>query len=223
MTAERTAENPIQLAVITGGHGYDVRNFHRFFRSLPGVDAYIQHMDDFASARAEVRDGYDVALFYTMLMDGPRDDGPWYAGKPETALAHLGETAQGIILLHHAILAYPQWPLWSEIAGIEDRSFRHHPEQTVRIEIARPAHPITAGRSAWQMEDETYLMDEPDEDSEILLTADHPKSMKAIAWARTHKRARVVCFQSGHDNLTWANPGFGETVARAIRWTARRI
>ena len=75
MAAERTAENPIQLAVITGGHGYDVRNFHRFFRSLPGVDAYVQHMDDFASARPEVRDGYDVALFYTMLMDGPSDDG----------------------------------------------------------------------------------------------------------------------------------------------------
>ncbi len=180
-TAERTAENPIQLAVITGGHGYDVRNFHRFFRSLQGVDAYIQHMDDFASARAELRDGYDVALFYAMLMDGPSDDGPWYAGKPETALAHLGETEQGIILLHHAILAYPQWPVWNQIAGIEDRSFRHHPEQSLRIEIASPEHPVTAGRSDWQMEDETYMMDEPAAGSEILLTADHPKSMQAIA------------------------------------------
>ena len=223
MATERTAEDPVQLAVITGGHGYDVRNFHRFFRSLPGVDAYIQHMDDFASARAEVRDGYDVALFYTMLMDGPSDDGPWYAGRPQSALARLGETEQGIILLHHAILAYPQWPVWSEIAGIQDRSFRHHPEQKLRIEIASPEHPVTAGRSAWEMEDETYMMDGPGADSEILLTADHPKSMQAIAWARTHKRARVLCFQSGHDNLTWANPGFAETVARAIRWTARRI
>ncbi len=223
MATERTAEDPVQLAVITGGHGYDVRNFHRFFRSLPGVDAYIQHMDDFAAARAEVRDGYDVALFYTMLMDGPSDDGPWYAGRPQSALAHLGETEQGIILLHHAILAYPQWPVWNEIAGIEDRSFRHHPEQKLRIEIASPEHPITAGRCAWEMEDETYMMDGPGADSEILLTADHPKSMQAIAWARTHKRARVLCFQSGHDNLTWANPGFAETVARAIRWTARRI
>ena len=189
MATERTAEDPVQLAVITGGHGYDVRNFHRFFRSLPGVDAYIQHMDDFASTRAELRDGYDVALFYTMLMDGPSDDVPWYAGRPQSALAHLGETAQGIILLHHAILAYPQWHAWNEIAGIENRSFRHHPEQTVRIEIASPEHPITAGRSAWEMEDETYVMDGPGADSEILLTADHPMSMKAIAWARTHKRA----------------------------------
>ena len=117
MGTDKTTQDPISCAVITGGHGYDVLNFHRFFRGLAGVDAYIQHMDDFASARANVRDSYDVVLFYTMLMDGPTDDGgPWYAGRPKTALEHLGETEQGIVLLHHAILAYPQWPVWSEIA-----------------------------------------------------------------------------------------------------------
>ena len=171
-----------------------------------------------------VRDGYDVVVFYTMLMDGPTDDGgPWYAGRPKTALEHLGETEQGIVLLHHAILAYPQWPVWSEIVGIQDRSFGHHPEQTLRVEIANPEHPITGGRNAWEMADETYMMDEPGKDSEILLTANHPKSMGAIAWARMHRRARVFCFQSGHDNLTWANPHFGETVLRGIQWVAQRI
>ena len=223
MGTDQTTQNPIQCAVITGGHGYDVRNFHRLFRSLPEVDAYIQHMDDFASGRASVRDGYDVALFYTMLMEGPSDDGPWYAGKPQAALARLGETAQGIVLLHHAILAYPQWPVWSEMVGIGDRSFGHHPEQTLRVEIANSEHPITAGLTAWEMDDETYLMEEPDADSDIFLTAEHTKSMRAIAWARMHKRARVVCIQSGHDNLSWANPNFGEILARAIHWTARRI
>ena len=223
MATDKTTDEPIQCAVITGGHGYDVRNLHRFFRGLAGVDAYIQHMDDFACARPSARDGYDVALFYTMLMDGPSDDVPWYAGRPKTALEHLGETAQGIILLHHAILAYPQWPLWSEMVGIRERSFGHHPEQTLRVEIANPEHPITTSLNAWEMADETYMMDEPDADSDILLTADHPKSMNAIAWTRKYKRTRVVCFQSGHDNLTWANPNFGEIVARAIQWAAQRI
>jgi len=224
MAKDRTIEDLIRCAVITGGHGYDVLNFHRFFRGLAGVDAYIQHMDDFASARANVRDSYDVVLFYTMLMEGPTDDdGPWYAGRPRTALEHLGETEQGIVLLHHSILAYPQWPVWSEIAGIRDRRFGHHPEQTLRIEIADPEHPVTRGRNAWEMADETYMMDEPGTDSEILLTADHPRSMGAIAWTRMHRRARVFCFQSGHDNLTWANPGFGETVLCGIQWAAQRI
>ena len=224
MGTVKTTDEPIRCAVITGGHGYDVLNFHRFFRGLAGIDAYIQHMDDFASARASVRDGYDVVLFYTMLMDGPTDDGgPWYAGRPKTALAHLGETEQGIVFLHHAILAYPQWPVWSEMVDIRDRSFGHHPEQTLRVEIASSEHPITRGMNAWEMADETYMMEEPGADSEILLRADHPRSMRAIAWARMYRHARVFCFQSGHDNLTWANPGFGETVLRGIQWAARRI
>ena len=223
MDPDKTTEAPIRCAVITGGHGYDVLNFHRFFRDLAGVDAYIQHMDDFASSRPAARDRYDVALFYTMLMDGPSDDGPWFAGRPKTALEQLGQTEQGIVVLHHAILAYPQWPVWNEIVGIRERSFGHHPEQTVRVEIANPDHPVTTGLSAWEMADETYTMQEPGADSDILLTVEHPKSMRAIAWARMHKRARVVCFQSGHDNLTWANPNFGEIVSRAIRWAARRI
>ena len=224
MGTVKTTDEPIRCAVITGGHGYDVLNFHRFFRGLAGVDAYIQHMDDFASARASVRDGYDAVLFYTMLMDGPTDDGgPWYAGRPKTALERLGETEQGIIFLHHAILAYPQWPVWSEMVDIRDRSFGHHPEQTLRVEIASSEHPITRGMNAWEMADETYMMEEPGADSEILLTADHPRSMRAIAWARMYRQARVFCFQSGHDNLTWANPGFGETVLRGIQWAAQRI
>lgn len=41
---------PITVAVITGGHSYDVMSFQRLFRSLDGVEAYIQHMDDFATS-----------------------------------------------------------------------------------------------------------------------------------------------------------------------------
>jgi type 1 glutamine amidotransferase len=223
-TPKTTQEDAIRCAVVTGGHGYDVPNFQRFFRGLSGIDAYIQHMDDFASARASARDRYDVVLFYTMLMEGPADDGgPWYAGRPKTALEHLGETEQGIVVLHHAILAYPQWPVWNEMVGIQKRSFDHYPEQTLHVDIANAVHPITAGLNAWEMEDETYIMDEPGADSDILLTADHPKSMRAIAWTRLHKQARVFCIQSGHDNLTWSNPNFGEIVARSIRWVARAI
>jgi len=209
MVPVETIQEPLKCAVITGGHGHDVLHLHRFFRGLPDVDAYVQHMDDFASARASARDSYD--------------GGPWYSGRPKTAWEHLGETEQGIVILHHAILAYPQWPVRNQKVGIQDRSFDHHPEQILRVEIANSDHPITTGLHAWEMADETYMMDEPGADSDILSTADHPKSMSAIAWTRLHKRARVFCFQSGHDNLTWSNPNFGALVSRGIQWAAPRI
>ena len=89
----------IRLAVVTGGHGFDLINLTRLLRELPGVDAYLQHMDDFTWAKDDVRDGYDAVMFYGMLKETPVDEGlPWYQGKPKRALERLGETGQGIIV-----------------------------------------------------------------------------------------------------------------------------
>jgi hypothetical protein len=219
------AEGRVRVAVVTGGHAYDVVNFHRLFRELPGVDAYIQHMDDFASTPAELRDAYDVALFYIMLMEGPTDEGrPWYEGKPRAALSHLGETEQGIVVLHHALLAYPTWELWDEVVGVPDRrEFGYDMDQTLRIAVTATEHHITAGLRAWEMVDETYTMNEPGDDNTVLLTTDHPKSMTSIAWTREFRNSRVFCFQSGHDNQTWIDASFREVLARGIQWCARRI
>ena len=37
----------IRVAVVTGGHSFNVVEFHDLFGQLSGIRAYIQHMDDF--------------------------------------------------------------------------------------------------------------------------------------------------------------------------------
>ena len=218
------ADKPVKTAVVTGGHPFDVVNFHHLFEGLEGVRAYVQHMDDFATTSERERDSYESVVFYTMLRSEPRDEGlPGYLGKPRAVLEHLGETGQGILLLHHAILGSANWPLWNELVGIRDRSFGYHHDQSVRVEPAAVAHPITRGIAAWEMIDETYTMADAGEDSDTLLTTHHPKSMRTLAWTRTHKNARVFCFQSGHDNQTWVNGEFRGILRRGIHWCARRI
>ena len=72
------------------------------------------------------------------------------------------------------------------------------------------------------MVDETCTMADAGEGSGTLLTVDHPKSMKTLAWTRSHKESRVFCFESGHDNVTWVNAEFRNVLQRGIRWCARR-
>lgn len=212
---EKSRPTPLRVAVVTGGHPYDVLNFNKLFRTLPGVDAYIQHMEDFVTTPAGVREQYDVVLFYHML--GP------VSAPAKAALEQLGTTKQGLVVLHHTLMAYPQWPAWSALAGITERSkFGFHGGQTFKVQVTGRDHPITRGLEPWTMSDETYTMAEPGEGSEILLTVEHPKSMKALAWARAYKQSRVFCLQSGHDNVTWANPGFREVLLRGLRWSAAR-
>lgn len=214
--------DPIRTAVVTGGHGYDVPGFHGLFRGLKGVDAYIQHMDDFASSNEEIRDSYDVVTFYIMLKETPADEGmPWYCGKPRAALEHLGETKQGVLVLHHAILAYPEWQLWNDIVGINNRKFGFHIGENVHVDVVAD-HPITNGVTAWDMVDETYTMDDADNGSEILLTIEHEKSMKTIGWTRQHKQSRVFCFQCGHDAQTWTEKPFQRVLTQGIEWCAGR-
>jgi 2-desacetyl-2-hydroxyethyl bacteriochlorophyllide A dehydrogenase len=210
-----------KVAFVSGGHPYEVVNLHAALRALPGLDIYPQHMDDWTAA-GPARQTYDVVVFYHMLMDGPPDKGAWYQGAVRAALEELGTTGQGIVVLHHATLGYPQWKLWSDLVGIENRKFGYHQNQQFRVHVADAGHPITRGLQDWDMPDETYTMDEPlaANGNTPLLTVEHPKSMKCIAWTRQFKQARVFCFASGHDGQTFSHPMFREVLGRGIRWVA---
>jgi uncharacterized protein len=215
----------IKLAVITGGHSFDVQPFHQLFRSLPGIDAYIQHTDEFSSEPQEMWDSYDALVFYSMFRDTPQDDGPWYTGKPKTVLEHLGETKQGIVILHHALLAYPDWSIWDEITGMAARHLRsYHSNEQIRVDVTDRQHPVAKGVNPWEMVDETYVMDEtimPDAvpGNHICLTTQHLVSMRHIGWTRQYRQARVFCFASGHGSATYGDPNFQAVLANGIRWT----
>ena len=212
------------VAVVTGGHAYDVPGLNTLFRSLPDADCYIQHMEDYISDSGKVRDEYDVVLFYNMPTGTPPENVPGYEGRIGKVLETLGEKNQGVFLLHHAILTYQDWPVWSELVGIRNRELTsYHHDERILVQVEDLDHPITQGLGSWDMVDETYVMDDPDATSRVLLAADHPKSMKAIAWTRTVKKARVFCFQSGHDNKTYTDSHFREVVRRGIQWCAGRI
>ena len=218
MTSSLPETDQITAAVITGDHAFDVPGFHAVFREMSEVDSYVQHQDNFAADVGRVRDRYDVLVFYNMPRETPAD-----GSRAKAVLEALGETGQGIFLLHHAILAYREWPFWNELVGIQDRSFGYDHSQEIRVEVQVPDHPITQGLEAWDMVDETYSMDGPDADSDELLVVDHPKSMKTIGWARRFRESRVYCFQSGHDNLTYVDPNFRAVILRGIQWCAGRI
>jgi len=209
----------LRVAVITGNHSFDVPGFHRLFRALPGVDAYIQDLENWAADAGKAREAYDVALFYNMHTTTPDA----MQGRAREALEWLGETEQGIVVLHHAVLAFPDWPLWSEVCGIADRTLAsyHHGER-LWIQIANADHYITHGLAPWEMVDETYVMRDAGEGNDILLTVDHPQSARTVGWTRSYKRARVFCCLLGHDDEAYSNPHFRTVLQRGTEWVARR-
>ena len=218
-----SADEKIKTAVITGHHPFDVPAFHAAFRSLPEIDFYPQHMEEFAADEGDRRAEYDALLFFNFHQATPEATGSRQDRQTRAALEQLGASEQGIFILHHGLLAYPQWQLWADLVGIADRSFDVHMDHQLKIQVADPQHPITRGLSGWEMQDETYVMAEPDSSNEVLLSTDDAKSMRSIAWTRRYKRARVFCFQSGHDHHAYGNPNFRLLISRGIQWAAGRI
>ena len=230
------ANGKIKTAVITGGHPYDVVGLQSMLCNIPEIEAYPQNMWEFVLDPACDPRNYEVLLFYNMHLRTPAEGGPWEdyqiwikdqsaadAAMKET-LEGLREGDQGIFLLHHALKAFADWPLWRELSGMRTRGNigGWAEEQTVHIDIADTEHPITATLEPFDIVDETYDIDDADEDSHILLTTDHPQSMKTIAWTRTFGKARVCCYQGGDDNQAYSNPGFRTVVGRGIQWLAGR-
>ena len=212
--------NKIKVAVIVGEHPYDVPSFQKAFESIDGIECYYQNMQEFTSSEQEMPGGtkwYDVLVFYNFHKATPAEKSPWFCGDTKGVLEKLGQTGQGILILHHALLAYREWSKWSDICGMKDRSFAYHVGQNVDYQIVKQ-HPITEGVDNFSMIDETYEMKSADEGSDVLVTTDHPKSAKSILWTRTHGNAKIVCYASGHDATAFNNPNFRKLVANSIKW-----
>jgi uncharacterized protein len=214
----------IRTAVVTGGHAFQVPPFYEVFRAMPEVDFYPQALDEF-TFDAELATAYDVVVFYHMHRFKPGDELPWYQGNMFKTLERLGTTPQGILMLHHSLVAFQEWPFWSEVIGMGDRTMRSfHMGQEVHVEVADPEHPVTRGLTPWTMTDETYRMPDADpaDGNTILLTTSHDPSARTLAWARTFRESRVLCYQAGHDFMAFDDPNFRAVVHNGIRWLARR-
>lgn len=220
MPGLNTENGKLKVAVIEGFHPFEVPQWINLFQKIDRVDFYFQTIDNWAVDCAGCRNEYDVSLFYNMNMS--LDESP-FKDQLIKALDELKQNKKGKIILHHALLSWPEMSLWSELAGIEDRKFDYHPEQNYSIQVTNQKHPITEGLDDWSIEDETYTMADAESGNEILLTADHPKSMNTIAWTREVDDSRVFCFQCGHDHLAWENPNFIEILKRGILWCASKI
>ncbi len=203
----------MKIAVVTGEHGFREKDFDKVFNSMEGIEFVRVDLDIFVDDPNQKE--YDTVVFYNFHRPYPTDT-------QARSILELTERGQGIVILHHAILAFPEWDAFSDMCGIDERAdFGYFPKQTFQVQIADSNHPITEGLTDWEMGDETYTMKSAGEESTILLTTDHPDSMDVLGWSREYLNSRIFCLQSGHDNVTYSNPNFREVLQRGIQWCAK--
>ncbi len=223
------------VAVVTGGHPFDVVGLHNLFRRLDSVNAYIQHYDDYIYDWGDVRTAYDVVIFYNFHREAPGSEQRIWRRPAREALQSLGESKQGIIVLHHALDAFPKWDFWSDLVGFDRMAWaaandvQLHFDETIPVTLADPEHAITRGLDDFTIEGETWEAPGvedlgPYDDCHVLLTTGHPKQMpRQLAWTREYREARVLYLQPGHDLRSFEDINFRTILQRGIQWAAGRL
>lgn len=218
--------DPIRIAVVTGGHDFDEVPFLELFKSLDGVDfVHLPQKDDSEFLENIENWPYDVIVLYNMsrnISETRREN-----------LLKLLDKGVGLVVLHHAIANYPDWPEYKEIIGaayfLEDSEYKgakrprseytHDAEMPIHVE--NTTHPVTQGVSDFTVTDETYRKWLYLPGSELLLSTTHLESNREIAWVRQARNARVCFIQLGHGPQAFGDENYRRLVRQAITWTAK--
>jgi type 1 glutamine amidotransferase len=199
----------------------------QFWQSVPDVTiATFTHPQAHAQLRPDAAKNYDAIVLYDLWQN--------ITDEAKTDFVNFLKAGKGLLVLHHAIANYQNWPEYWKMAGgryylnktkvdgvEKPRSTWKHDVQ-VALHVADPAHPVTRGLKDFTIHDETYGLFDMNPDSHALLTSDTAGSGKNLGWCQTYEAARVVYLQLGHDHLAWDNPNFKQLVSQALGWVAKK-
>jgi hypothetical protein len=227
----------LSVLVVSRGHEFDRNAFSDMFAALELPDQLVETTQvEHPAAGIVLRPGnvdpYDVILFYDMSgipgMNQP--DGSDDKGQPSTdysdSILGLLEVGKGIILLNHATVSWPHWPLWQSITGspfmlqagvlngIETPGSGYrgghgpHPNPTFSLQ-PQGQHPVLNDLQAgFEMTDELYLKTRAFEADVVpLLRADYRFEADLFTPPPMASRAEQDNWNHppGSDLVVWAN------------------
>jgi uncharacterized protein len=172
---------PIQVILVTKGHGFDRAPFFAMFDAL-GESITWTHVEQPAAQvfwDPRLAEPYDVFVYYDAMGRGEpltAPDGSTYFEEPtpeaKANLEALLKQGKGMVFFHHSIAAWNQvWPEYAEIVGgacdwgnyVNVRG-EQYPFSGAQVNIEQhvsvldPTHPVVEGLGhGFDIVDETYL------------------------------------------------------------------
>jgi hypothetical protein len=209
----------LRVLVVTGGHDYPT-SFYTVFEGRPEWRWTHAPSSEDAFAR-EIVSRYDVLVLY--------DYSQKLGDEGKSHLRAFAEAGKGIVVLHHAICDYQDWPWFEEMAGgrylLKDEGERKASTYRHDVELfVKPvgSHPIVDPVGPLQLVDETYKGMRISPKVTPLLEIDHPDGDRYVAWVSPYERSRVVYLQLGHDEHAHRSVAYRDIVRNAILWSAGR-
>jgi uncharacterized protein len=172
-----------------------------------GIDlVYTDSLDDLNPSKLA---GYDCLMIFAN----------WTRIAPaqEAALLEFVEKGGGFVPVHCASFCFLNSPKYIELVGGQ---FKSHGTGTFKETFVKADHPILHGLTPIESWDETYVHTKHNTNRIVLSERRDDKGNEPYTWVREHGKGRVFYTAWGHDQRTWANPGFLALLENGVRWAS---
>ncbi len=223
----------VPVLLVTGANNHDWVFTHAAIRDALAASERFDVTVTNEPARSLATD--DLAAYRAIVLDY---NGPRWGDAAEQAFAAAVEHGAGVVVLHAADNAFPDWDWYARLVGLcwRDGTTGHGPYHPFDVLVVDPAHPITAGMpDLRQHPDELYhrLVPTPGAEFRVLLSAFSQPAhggtgrLEPMATAAQFGRSRVFHTALGHTwtnalptRASWLDPQLQQLVARGTEWAA---
>jgi len=164
-------------------------------------------------------DSYDVIAFliYSRSIDMP-------SVEARENLLNFVKGGKGFFVQHLASASFPKWEEFGRLCGRKwvMRTSGHGPRSVFKADIADKNHPITAGLSGFETDDELYAKLQGTGEINVLVSADSDWSNRTepLVFTLNYGKGRTVHNAFGHDRKALMTPNVQKLIARGVEWAA---
>jgi len=131
---------------------------------------------------------------------------------------------KGFFVQHLATASFPKWEEFGKLCGRKwiMGTSGHGPRAVFEAKVVDKEHPITAGLSNFETDDELYAKLQGTGDIHVLVQADSNWSKKTepLVFTLPYGKGRVVQNAFGHDRKALMTPNVQTIITRGVEWAA---
>jgi len=162
---------------------------------------------------------YDVIAFLiysTKLKELP--------AQAQENLLNFVKDGKGFFVQHLASASFPKWEEFGKLCGRKwvMGTSGHGPRSVFQAKIVDKQHPIIAGLSDFEVDDELYAKLQGNEKIQVLVSADSDwsKATEPLGFGQNYGKGRVVHNAFGHDRKALMTPNVQKIITRGTEWAA---
>lgn len=221
------SEETLNIVVATGGHGFEEKPFYEMFDGFDDIKCTFVELKDESELFEDITNWpYQVIVLYNMSQK--------ISEKRRDNFIALLEGGVGLVVLHHAIAAFSDWPEYRKIIGTkywlettEENGVKHEKSLwkegvDMKLHVEDSAHPVMAGITDFVIHDETYKNYDLEPGNHVILSCDAPTSQKEVAWTRMYRNAKICFIQPGHGAFAYGDENYRRMLHQAITWVAAK-